>query len=397
MSENKKSFFSLFKLKKSTSNIQSKIKKKNDLIHTKKSNLNNNTNSIKTNNNIINTNIFNQQVNSENLTEIKTFSNSINHTSNYHEVNKNIHFFSRLKNSLYNTSKKFSNNFSYFFKRKKIDDSIFEQLEEKLLTSDINIDTSDYIIKKITKRLNVKTINDFNTIFKILKEEMLEVLKQVEKPIQYNSNIIPFVILVVGVNGVGKTTTIGKLAKKYTTQGKSVMLVAGDTFRSAAVDQLKAWGKQINDIPVISSSHENMDPSAIIFNAIDISISKKTDILIIDTAGRLHNKLYLMQELKKIKKVINKKLNNGPHEIILVTDACTGQNTITQTKLFHECLGITSIILTKLDGTAKGGVIFSLANNFKIPISYIGIGEKELDLREFNSKDFIDALFYEKY
>ncbi|XRX42597.1 MAG: signal recognition particle-docking protein FtsY [Buchnera aphidicola (Eriosoma harunire)] len=305
---------------------------------------------------------------------------------------KNNNLFTRLKNSLYKTSKKFSTGLTNLFLKKNTNDDFIEELEEKLLLSDMSIITTELIIDNIKNYINRHNKYSTNFIIEQLKQEMFLILNKVDKPIQFNIKKKPFVILVVGVNGVGKTTTIGKLAKKYSIEGKRVVLAAADTFRPAAIDQLQGWGDLYN-IPVISSTNIKSDPASVVFNALDYTISKDIDILIIDTAGRLHNKLYLMNELKKIIRVIKKKIMNSPHEIMLIIDASTGQNTIQQTKFFHNSLKLTGISLTKLDGTAKGGVIFSLANDFCIPIRYIGIGEKITDLREFNSHDFIQAFF----
>ena len=301
-------------------------------------------------------------------------------------------FFSRLKKSLFKTKQNIGSGFLSLFRGKKIDDALFEELEEQLLIADVGFDTTQKIIQTLTQQATRKELKDADVLHDLLKQEMNSILTDVDKPLNVETHQ-PFVILMVGVNGVGKTTTIGKLARQFQQQGKSVMLVAGDTFRAAAVEQLQVWGER-NHIPVIAQ-HTNADAASVIFDAIQAAKAKKIDILIADTAGRLQNKSHLMDELKKIVRVIKKQDETAPHEIMLTIDASTGQNAISQTKLFNEAVGVTGLTLTKLDGTAKGGIIFSIADQFHIPIRYIGIGEKIEDLRPFVAKDFIDALFDE--
>ena len=301
-------------------------------------------------------------------------------------------FFSRLKKSLFKTKQNIGSGFLSLFRGKKIDDALFEELEEKLLIADVGFDTTQKIIQTLTQQATRKELKDADVLHDLLKQEMNSILTDVDKPLNVETHQ-PFVILMVGVNGVGKTTTIGKLARQFQQQGKSVMLAAGDTFRAAAVEQLQVWGER-NHIPVIAQ-HTNADAASVIFDAIQAAKAKKIDILIADTAGRLQNKSHLMDELKKIVRVIKKQDETAPHEIMLTIDASTGQNAISQTKLFNEAVGVTGLTLTKLDGTAKGGIIFSIADQFHIPIRYIGIGEKIEDLRPFVAKDFIDALFDE--
>nr|WP_202984959.1 signal recognition particle-docking protein FtsY [Gilliamella sp. ESL0250] len=301
-------------------------------------------------------------------------------------------FFSRLKKGLFKTKQNIGSGFLSLFRGKKIDDALFEELEEQLLIADVGFDTTQKIIDSLTKQASRKELKDADALHVLLKQEMKSILDGVDKPLDINTHN-PFVILMVGVNGVGKTTTIGKLARQFQQQGKSVMLAAGDTFRAAAVEQLQVWGER-NHIPVIAQ-HTNADSASVIFDAIQAAKAKKIDILIADTAGRLQNKSHLMDELKKIVRVIKKQDETAPHEIMLTIDAGTGQNAISQTKLFNEAVGVTGMTLTKLDGTAKGGIIFSIADQFNIPIRYIGVGEKIEDLRPFVANDFINALFDE--
>nr|WP_294828776.1 signal recognition particle-docking protein FtsY [uncultured Gilliamella sp.] len=301
-------------------------------------------------------------------------------------------FFSRLKKSLFKTKQNIGSGFLNLFRGKKIDDALFEELEEQLLIADVGFDTTQKIIASLTQQASRKELKDADALHELLKQEMKSILNNVDKPLDIE-NHKPFVILMVGVNGVGKTTTIGKLAKQFQQQGKSVMLAAGDTFRAAAVEQLQVWGER-NHIPVIAQ-HTNADSASVIFDALQAAKSKKIDVLIADTAGRLQNKSHLMDELKKIVRVIKKQDETAPHEIMLTIDASTGQNAISQTKLFNEAVGVTGMTLTKLDGTAKGGIIFSVADQFNIPIRYIGVGEKIDDLRPFIADDFINALFDE--
>jgi fused signal recognition particle receptor len=302
-------------------------------------------------------------------------------------------FFSRLKKGLFKTKQNIGAGFLSLFKGKKIDDALFEELEEQLIIADVGFDTTQKLISSLTQQASRKALKDADALQELLKQEMKSILDGVDKPLEV-SNHNPFVILMVGVNGVGKTTTIGKLARQFQQQGKSVMLAAGDTFRAAAVEQLQVWGER-NHIPVIAQ-HINADSASVIFDAIQAAKAKKIDVLIADTAGRLQNKSHLMDELKKIVRVIKKQDETAPHEIMLTIDAGTGQNAISQTKLFNEAVGVTGLTLTKLDGTAKGGIIFSIADQFNIPIRYIGVGEKIEDLRPFVADDFINALFDEK-
>ncbi|BBE92325.1 TPA: signal recognition particle-docking protein FtsY [Haemophilus influenzae] len=300
-------------------------------------------------------------------------------------------FFSRLVKGLLKTKQNIGAGFRGFFLGKKIDDELFEELEEQLLIADIGVPTTSKIIKNLTEHASRKELQDAELLYQQLKVEMADILEPVAQPLEIDSTKKPYVILMVGVNGVGKTTTIGKLARKFQAEGKSVMLAAGDTFRAAAVEQLQVWGER-NHIPVVAQS-TGSDSASVIFDAMQSAAARNIDILIADTAGRLQNKNNLMDELKKIVRVMKKYDETAPHEIMLTLDAGTGQNAISQAKLFNEAVGLTGISLTKLDGTAKGGVIFAIADQFKLPIRYIGVGEKIEDLREFNAKEFIEALF----
>lgn len=300
-------------------------------------------------------------------------------------------FFSRLVKGLLKTKQNIGAGFRSFFLGKKIDDELFEELEEQLLIADIGVPTTSKIIKNLTEHASRKELQDAELLYQQLKVEMADILESVAQPLEIDSTKKPYVILMVGVNGVGKTTTIGKLARKFQAEGKSVMLAAGDTFRAAAVEQLQVWGER-NHIPVVAQS-TGSDSASVIFDAMQSAAARNIDILIADTAGRLQNKNNLMDELKKIVRVMKKYDETAPHEIMLTLDAGTGQNAISQAKLFNEAVGLTGISLTKLDGTAKGGVIFAIADQFKLPIRYIGVGEKIEDLREFNAKEFIEALF----
>jgi fused signal recognition particle receptor len=304
-----------------------------------------------------------------------------------------VGFFSKLKRGLSRTKESIGSGIVSLFRGKAIDDELFEELETQLLVADVGMDTTVKIIKQLTESSNRKQLKDGDALYQLLKEQMGDILKKVESPLTLKTESGPFVILMVGVNGVGKTTTIGKMAKQFQQQGKKVMLAAGDTFRAAAVEQLQVWGER-NNIPVVAQQ-TGSDSASVIFDAFQSAKAKNIDVLIADTAGRLQNKEHLMEELKKVVRVIKKIAPEAPHEIMLTLDAATGQNAVSQTKLFDAAVGLTGISLTKLDGTAKGGVIFAIADQFTIPIRYVGIGEGIDDLRPFNSQDFVNALFSE--
>ena len=302
-------------------------------------------------------------------------------------------FFSKLKRGLSRTKESIGSGIVGLFRGKAIDDDLFEELETQLLVADMGMDTTVKIVKQLTESSNRKQLKDGDALYQLLKEQMAEMLQKVESPLALQTESGPFVILMVGVNGVGKTTTIGKMAKQFQQQGKKVMLAAGDTFRAAAVEQLQVWGER-NDIPVVAQQ-TGSDSASVIFDAFQSAKAKNIDVLIADTAGRLQNKDHLMEELKKVVRVMKKITPDAPHEIMLTIDAGTGQNAVSQAKLFNDAVGLTGISLTKLDGTAKGGVIFAIADQFNIPIRYVGIGEGIDDLRPFNSQDFVNALFSE--
>ena len=304
-------------------------------------------------------------------------------------------FFARLKQGLSKTSASIGEGMaSLFLGKKAIDDDLLEEIETRLLTADVGVEATSVIIKNLTQKVARKQLTDADALYKSLQDELAAMLKPVEQPLKIESQNKPFVILVVGVNGAGKTTTIGKLAKKLQLEGKKVMLAAGDTFRAAAVEQLQVWGER-NHIPVIAQ-HTGADSASVIFDAVQAAKARGIDVLIADTAGRLHTKDNLMEELKKVRRVMGKLDEDAPHEVLLVLDAGTGQNAISQTKQFDQTVALTGLALTKLDGTAKGGVIFALAKQFNIPIRYIGVGEGIDDLRDFESEPFVQALFAER-
>ncbi|MDG1344864.1 MAG: signal recognition particle-docking protein FtsY [Candidatus Thioglobus sp.] len=295
-----------------------------------------------------------------------------------------------LKERLFKSKKKLGDGLSSLvIGKKKIDEDLLEELEMLLIGSDIGIQTTDKVIEVVRKKASRKELKDEDSLYQLIKEE-LESLLIKESLLQPSSNN-PFVILVVGINGAGKTTTIGKLAKLFQGEGKSVMLAAGDTFRAAAVEQLQVWGER-NDIPVIAQK-TGADAASVVYDAYQSAIAKDIDILIADTAGRLHTQDNLMQELEKIKRVLKKHNEDAPHETLLVIDGGSGQNAIQQANEFHKSINLTGLAITKLDGTAKGGVLFSISDSLKLPIRYIGVGEAIEDLKPFNAKDFVNALF----
>jgi fused signal recognition particle receptor len=300
-------------------------------------------------------------------------------------------FFERLKKGLSKTREILSTDIDELFTGKKgIDDSLLEELEELLITSDIGVQLSMELIQRISKKSS--KISDANQLKNALKEEMLSLLNlQTAKQAPETASAKPLVIMVIGVNGVGKTTTIGKLAAKFNSEGKKVLIAATDTFRAAAIEQLVIWAGRAG--AQIVKHKDNADPASVAYDSIEAAIARDIDIVLVDTAGRIHTKVNLMEELKKIKRTISKKLAGAPHEILLVLDATTGQNALSQAELFDNALGVTGIALTKLDGTAKGGIVVSICNTLKIQLKYIGIGEKIDDLQDFNSKEFVDALF----
>lgn len=301
-------------------------------------------------------------------------------------------FFSRLKQGLQKTRSQLSEGLAgLILGKKEIDAELLEEIEERLLIADVGTAATQMIIKDLTQRLARKQLADPEALFAALRENLIALLKPCEQPLQPATTAKPYVILVIGINGAGKTTTIGKIAKKLQQEGKKVMLAAGDTFRAAAVEQLQVWGER-NQIPVIAQ-HTGADSASVVYDALQAARARGTEVLIADTAGRLHTKDNLMEELKKIKRVMAKLEAAAPHETLLVLDAGTGQNALNQAQQFHAALGITGIAITKLDGTAKGGIIFSIAQQFKLPIRYIGVGEGIDDLRPFSAESFVTALF----
>lgn len=304
-------------------------------------------------------------------------------------------WFARLRQGLAKTSSSLGEGMaSLFLGKKEIDDDLMEELETRLLTADVGMEATTAIMDNLTRRVARKELADSGALYQALQVEMAELLRPVEQPLRISSETKPYVILVVGVNGAGKTTTIGKLAARLQKDGKKVMLAAGDTFRAAAVEQLQVWGER-NKIPVIAQ-HTGADSASVIFDAVQAAQSRGIDVLIADTAGRLHTKDNLMEELSKVARVMGRLDEHAPHEVLLVLDAGTGQNAINQTRQFNETIPVTGLALTKLDGTAKGGVIFALAKHFQTPVRFIGVGEGIDDLRDFVADDFVEALFAEK-
>ncbi len=300
---------------------------------------------------------------------------------------KHAGYFKRLRERLSKTRKSLSSGFDRAFAgKKKIDDDVLEELEELLITSDIGVQTTMELIERLSKA----TVAEVDEVKKILKEEILSILGS-QTPVPIEAQTKPHVVLVVGVNGVGKTTTIGKIAASARASGKKVLIAAADTFRAAAIEQLAIWAERADAEFV--KHRANADPAAVAFDAVAAAAARGCDIVLIDTAGRLHTKTNLMEELKKIRRTVAKQLDGAPHEILLVLDATTGQNALSQAKLFDEALGLTGLALTKLDGTAKGGIVISICSSLNIPLQYIGVGEKIDDLRRFDAEQFIDALF----
>jgi fused signal recognition particle receptor len=274
---------------------------------------------------------------------------------------------------------------------KEIDDELLEDIETQLLTADVGVEATDTIVQALTERVSRKELIYADALYEALQDELRKLLAPVEQPLDIDTTKKPWVILMVGVNGVGKTTTIGKLACRYQQQGHSVMLAAGDTFRAAAVEQLQVWGER-NEIPVIAQE-TGSDSASVVFDALEAARARDTDILIADTAGRLHTRANLMEELSKVVRVMKKQMPDAPHEVMLVLDAGTGQNALNQVREFEEAVGVTGLTLTKLDGTAKGGILFALAQKTGMPIRFIGVGEQLEDLRPFRADDFVQALF----
>lgn len=299
-------------------------------------------------------------------------------------------FFSQLKAGLTKTRQNFVEKIEQVFTgRKKIDEELYEELEEVLIRSDVGVNTSFELVERLRKEVKLRKVSDPSELSVVLQELIVELLGE-ETHLSFAKQG-PSIILVVGVNGVGKTTTIGKLANRFKKEGKRVMMAAGDTFRAAAIDQLEVWGER-SGVEVIKQ-REGADPAAVAYDAVQAAKSRHVDVVIVDTAGRLHNKVNLMEELRKVKRVIEREIPGAPHEVLLVLDATTGQNALQQAKLFQEVAGVTGIVLTKLDGTAKGGVVLGIQGETHIPVKFIGIGEGMDDLRPFIPLDFAGALF----
>lgn len=301
-------------------------------------------------------------------------------------------FWNRMKVGLSKTNKVLGQGLAdLLVGRKEIDDELFEDIETQLLTADIGVEATDIIVKALTDKVGREELMHADALYEALQDELRKLLQPVDQPLVIDRSKKPYVILMVGVNGVGKTTTIGKLAQRFQKEGLSVMLAAGDTFRAAAVEQLQVWGER-NNIPVIAQQ-SGADSASVIFDGVQAAMSRGADVLIADTAGRLHTKANLMEELSKVVRVMKKLIPDAPHEVMLVLDAGTGQNAINQAKEFRNVVGVTGLTLTKLDGTAKGGVLFALAKTTGLPIRFIGVGEKLEDLRPFEAEQFVQALF----
>ena len=327
---------------------------------------------------------------------LKSDKNKADKTASNSDAEENVEhtsgLFSRLKKGLSRTRHGLTDGLAnVVLGAKSIDDDLMEQIEELLITADLGMEATTRISQNLLQKVSRNELKDPEALFAALHDEMQTMLEASEQPLVIPEQDSPFVILMIGINGAGKTTTIGKLAKRLQNEGKSVMLAAGDTFRAAAVEQLQVWGAR-NDIPVVAQQ-SGADSASVIYDAIESAKSKNIDVLIADTAGRLHTQTNLMEELKKVKRVMSKVDASAPHEVMLVLDAGTGQNALNQAEQFHEAMQLTGITLTKLDGTAKGGVIFAIAHKLGLPIRFIGVGEAIEDLRPFAANDFVDALF----
>ncbi len=308
------------------------------------------------------------------------------------EPEPQLSVFERIKQGLGKTRASLTGGMADLFSvGKKIDEDLLEEIETTLLMADVGVTATSEIIESLTDKLERNQLKDGEALRKALRDELHGLLKDVSKPLAVDAGKQPYVILMVGVNGVGKTTTIGKLTKKFQNDGKSVMLAAGDTFRAAAVEQLQVWGER-NNVPVVAQ-HNGADSASVIFDAIQSAKSREVDVVIADTAGRLQNKDNLMNELEKVVRVMKKLDDTAPHEVMLVLDAGTGQNALSQAQVFQQAVGVSGITLTKLDGTAKGGIVFAIARQLQLPIRFIGVGEQVDDLRSFDAETFVDALF----
>lgn len=299
-------------------------------------------------------------------------------------------FFSRLRSRLNKGDSWLTRDIGELVAGKHIDEDTLEELETRLLMADVGMEATTRIIKTLQQKISRKEVNDVDALMRALEAVLLDILAPVQQPLDFETQERPFVLLMTGVNGVGKTTTIGKLARQLKDSGKHVMLAAGDTFRAAAIEQLQVWGER-NDVPVVAQKH-GADPAAVVHDAMQTAKARGSDVLIIDTAGRLHTQAGLMEELKKVHRVIGRLMPGAPHETLLVLDATTGQNALTQAKQFHAAANVSGLVITKLDGSAKGGILFALAEQLGIPIRYVGIGEKVEDLAPFDAKAFVEAL-----
>lgn len=311
--------------------------------------------------------------------------------SKKNKENKGGGFFSSITTGLKKTRESLSSGLGTLFLGKKvIDKELLDEIETQLLLADVGVNVTQKVLKNLTQKVSRKELNDPEALFTALKKQLLDILNLPNHELLADAKK-PAVILVVGVNGTGKTTTIGKLAHHFKGQQQKVLLAAGDTFRAAAIEQLQVWGER-NEIPVISQ-HSGADSASVIFDAYQAAHARNFDILLADTAGRLHTQQHLMEELKKIKRVLSKIESTAPHEVLLVLDATTGQNALRQAEQFNQAVGVTGIVVTKLDGTAKGGIVFAIAEKMQLPIHYIGVGERIDDLHPFNAQEFVDALF----
>lgn len=298
--------------------------------------------------------------------------------------------FQRLRAGLAKTGQVLGGDLKSLFQR-RIDADLFTELEERLLLADVGIEATQRIMEQITRAVKRGELNDAEALFRALEKAMVDILEPVQQPLAYRQDDVgPFAVLVVGVNGAGKTTTIGKIAHRLKADGQSVLLAAGDTFRAAAVEQLQAWGQRIG-VPVIAQA-TGADPASVVFDALQAARARGVDVMLADTAGRLHTQHNLMEEIRKVRRVMGRLDPSAPHEVLLVIDGSTGQNALHQVRQFHEALGVTGLIVTKLDGTARGGVLFALAEQFGIPVRMIGVGEQPEDLQEFDARNFVAAL-----
>lgn len=317
--------------------------------------------------------------------------NKIQNTLEETKSDKKKSFFAKLKTGLKKTRSHFTQGLSSILSgRKTLDANLLDEIETVLLQADLGVEITETLISQITKKIGRHEVNDGDAVFSVLKEELLSILKPVVKPLNLSEKQQPTAVLMVGVNGAGKTTTIGKIAKWFQIQNKQVLLAAGDTFRAAAIEQLQAWGQR-NQVSVIAQK-KGSDSASVIFDALQSAQARNMDLLLADTAGRLHTQTNLMQELKKVKKVMHKLDADAPHEVLLVIDATVGQNALEQAKYFNEAVGVTGLVITKLDGTAKGGIVFAIAKQLSIPIRFVGVGEGIDDLRPFSAEDYVNAL-----